>query len=59
MSVKIDYAGTTAGGASGGGGGGQARQGQERGWQDPRSAVLGGNEGMRDIGAFPCCFIEK
>ncbi|KAJ9115810.1 hypothetical protein QFC22_004951 [Naganishia vaughanmartiniae] len=45
MSVKIDYAGTTAGG----GGNGQARQGQERGWQDPRTAVLGGNEGMRDI----------
>ncbi|KAJ9094736.1 hypothetical protein QFC21_005894 [Naganishia friedmannii] len=42
MSVKVDYAGTTAGA-------GQGRQGQERGWQDPRAAVLGGNEGMRDI----------
>ncbi|KAJ9105059.1 hypothetical protein QFC19_003691 [Naganishia cerealis] len=40
MNVKIDYAGTGAQG--------QATQGRQ-GWQDPRAAVLGGNEGMRDI----------
>lgn len=38
VNVKIDYAGTTAGGPG-------------PSWQDSRAAALGGNDGMRDIGA--------